>query len=378
MKKSVFLVKTIFINVLIFYFLLYFFEIYFQARNQNLFKETSYYKFKEIADKEKLMPMIRPTHLKDMHSNKIVPVSLVSNAKILLCMDGDNPIYFKSDSLGFDNEILKKKVDLILIGDSYAAGYCVSKENRFNSLFREKDIDIINFGMGGNGPLLEFASLVEYAELFNFNTIIWLFTPENDYENFEREVQNPILKKYLNPNFKQNLVNKNKEKDQLYYDYFKKRVRPFREFLRLYHLDLELLRKKLKNSIFNQKEQPSLTTYKSQTIHSVNIIFRNLKNYADRNEKNLLVVYNVLNPEILFNNINSELIKDIEENKLFLKNEGINFFDFNDYVYNNYNKSNIDQIMKKRIDNYWDHYTEEGYRLLTEQILTKIKSFPNK
>ena len=70
--------------------------------------------------------------------------------------------------------------------------------------------------MGGNGPLLEFASLVEYAELYNFNTIIWLFTPENDYENFEREVQNPILKKYLDPNFKQNLVNKNKEKKQLY------------------------------------------------------------------------------------------------------------------------------------------------------------------
>ena len=47
----------------------------------------------------------------------------------------------KSDSLGFDNEILKKKVDLILIGDSYAAGYCVSKENRFNSLFREGELN---------------------------------------------------------------------------------------------------------------------------------------------------------------------------------------------------------------------------------------------
>ena len=55
-----------------------------------------------------------------------------------------------------------------------------------------------------------------------------------------------------------------------------------------------------------------------------------------------------------------------------LKKEGINFFDFNDYVYNNYNKSNIDQIMKKRIDNYWDHYTEEGYRVLAEQISIEI------
>lgn len=378
MKKSISLIKTIFINILILYLLLYFFEIYFQTRNKNLFKETSYYKFKEIADKQKLMPMIRPTHLKDIHSNKIVPVSLVSNTKILLCMNDDEPIYFKSDFIGFDNEIFKKEVDLILIGDSFAAGYCVKKEYRLNSQFKEKGIDIINFGMGGNGPLLEFASLVEYAELFSFNTIIWLFTPENDYENFEREIQNPILQKYLDPNFRQNLISKNKKKDQLYYDYFKKMDRPLREFLRRYHLDLDLLKKKLKNINLGEKIEPSLTSYKSQTINSVNIIFQNLKNYADNNDKNLLIVYNVLHPEILFSNVNSGLKKDIKENKLFLKKEGINFFDFNDYVYNNYNKSNIDQIMKKRIDNYWDHYTEEGYRLLTEQISIEIKSIQNK
>ena len=100
MKKSISLIKTIFINILILYLLLYFFEIYFQTRNKNLFKETSYYKFKEIADKQKLMPMIRPTHLKDIHSNKIVPVSLVSNTKTLLCMNDDKPIYFKSDFIG--------------------------------------------------------------------------------------------------------------------------------------------------------------------------------------------------------------------------------------------------------------------------------------
>ena len=33
------------------------------------------------------------------------------------------------------------------------------------------------------------------SEIFNFDTIVWLFTPDNDYENFERELKNPILKK---------------------------------------------------------------------------------------------------------------------------------------------------------------------------------------
>ena len=59
--------------------------------------------------------------------------------------------------------------------------------------------------------------------------------------------KNPILKKYLDINFKQNLTNFNKEKDKLYYDYFKKKDRPFREFLRKYHLDLNFLRKKIQN-----------------------------------------------------------------------------------------------------------------------------------
>jgi len=378
MRKSLLLIRTILINILVFYLFLYFFEIYFQKKSNNLFKETFYYKFKEVANEQKLMPMIRPTHLKDIHANKIVPVSVVDNTKTLLCINNDDPIYFESDIIGFDNEIFKKEVDLILIGDSYAAGYCVDKEHRLNSQFRKIGLDIINLGMGGNGPLLEFASLVEYADLFSFNTIVWLFTPENDYEDIKREIANPILKNYLDLNFKQNLLSKHKEKNQLYYDYFESKDRPFREFLRQYHLDLDLLKKKIKNIKFEKKNEPYSTRYDPKTINLVNNIFLNLKNYAESKEKNLLIVYNVLHPEILFGENNNKLKKDIEENKLFLKKEGIDFFDFNNYIYKNFNKTNIDQIMKKRVNNYWDHYTEEGYRLLSEQISIKIKNIQNK
>ena len=338
MRKSLLLIRTILINILVFYLFLYFFEIYFQKKSNNLFKETFYYKFKEVANEQKLMPMIRPTHLKDIHANKIVPVSVVDNTKTLLCINNDDPIYFESDIIGFDNEIFKKEVDLILIGDSYAAGYCVDKEHRLNSQFRKIGLDIINLGMGGNGPLLEFASLVEYADLFSFNTIVWLFTPENDYEDIKREIANPILKNYLDLNFKQNLLSKHKEKNQLYYDYFESKDRPFREFLRQYHLDLDLLKKKIKNIKFEKKNEPYSTRYDPKTINLVNNIFLNLKNYAESKEKNLLIVYNVLHPEILFGENNNKLKKDIEENKLFLKKEGIDFFDFNTYIYKNLRK----------------------------------------
>ena len=61
----------------------------------------------------------------------------MSNVKTLLCYDEDKPIIYKSDTIGFDNESFEKDVDLILIGDSFAAGFCVSKENRFNYRFME-------------------------------------------------------------------------------------------------------------------------------------------------------------------------------------------------------------------------------------------------
>ena len=174
-------------------------------------------------------------------------------------------------------------------------------------------------------------------------------------------------------------MTKNKEKDQLYYDYFNKKERPFREFLRKYHLDLDFLRIKIKNINYNKKETDALSVnYKPQTINSVNIIFQNLKKYAHEKNKNLLIIFNVLHPEILFNNEEITLKKNIKKNKVFLKELGINFYDFNEYIYNNYNRSNIDQIMKKRIGNYWDHYTNNGYSLLTEQITIKIKSIKNK
>ena len=99
------------------------------------------------------------------------------------------------------NATEKKNIDAILIGDSYAAGYCVNKESRFNFQFKKRGFDIINFGMAGNGPLLEYASLVEYEELFNFDTIVWLFTPDNDYENFERELQKSYIKKIFRYKF---------------------------------------------------------------------------------------------------------------------------------------------------------------------------------
>ena len=64
--------------------------------------------------------------------------------------------------------------------------------------------------MGGNGTLIEYASLREYLNT-NVNKVLLLFV-ENDLENLNNEIKNKVLKKYINDEkFKQNLREKQSE-----------------------------------------------------------------------------------------------------------------------------------------------------------------------
>ena len=128
---------------------------------------------------------------------------------------------------------------------------------------------------------------------------------------------------------------------------------------------------------FNKKE---ITTKKFEYLKNDKIdnllfdIFINFKEITNTKNKKFYIVFNSLNPDILYP-FNEEgktlhdllLKKKLVKIKLFLKNENIPFFDFNEYLLKNYNKKSISKMFK-RIDGHWDHYTEDGFFKLTEQI----------
>ena len=63
----------------------------------------------------------------------------------------------------------------------------------------------INLGYVGNGPLVQLATLKEYIP-DDVENIVWFYYEENDLIDLEREINNPILLKYLNNDkFSQNL-----------------------------------------------------------------------------------------------------------------------------------------------------------------------------
>jgi len=58
--------------------------------------------------------------------------------------------------------------------------------------------------MGGNGPLIEYATLREYLDT-NVKKVLWIYYEGNDFNNLKYELKNEILTKYLNKNFTQNI-----------------------------------------------------------------------------------------------------------------------------------------------------------------------------
>ena len=98
---------------------------------------------------------------------KIFPLGGISNTTTVFCNEnGFWPIY-ESDEHGFNNPkglYTKNQVDIVLIGDSFSHGACVHSHQIISAVLREFGYEAVNVGMGGNGPLIELATLKEYAE----------------------------------------------------------------------------------------------------------------------------------------------------------------------------------------------------------------------
>ena len=176
-----------------------------------------------------IVPRIDPktyfTVEKQFNKEGFFPLSGISNKITLGCNELGYFSKYKSDRFGFNNNDIiwdKRFIDAILIGDSFANGACVNRKNNISdNLIKTYDLNVLNLGFDGNGPLIELATLKEYAPI-KFKNIIWLYYEGNDLKDLEIEENNNTLKKYILDNkFRQNL-----KKKQLSVDNFlKKKIR---------------------------------------------------------------------------------------------------------------------------------------------------------
>jgi hypothetical protein len=382
-KKFIHCIKIIFINILLLYFFLYLIEIGINFNKKRLYKKTRLYYLNAIQ-KENLNKNIYLNFgsykLINKKNNSLLPLSGYKNSIIILCLDEHNkPIYYLSDNNGFSNKKKNNINDFLLIGDSYVHGMCVNTKDNLNSQFDKFFFKTSSLGVGGNGPLLEFATFKEYEEDYNYKDLILFITPSNDFKDLSNERNNKILMNYLNvSNFKQNIKKPENElkKEIILNDFFgNKAHRFFNDFFSVYHFNLKQLGNLLEKILKNEYIDNNYDYLKDESLDRLFFkILNEFNKFAKTKDKKFYVVFNSLNPDFLFPTTNdTKKLKDLllddklKKIKKHLNQENILFIDYNEYILKNYDKNNISTIFKK-IDGHWDHYTERGFFELTEQI----------
>ena len=163
--------------------------------------------------------------------NSLLPLSGISNSRTIHCNENGYYSIYESDRYGFNNpneEWNSKKIEYLLVGDSYAHGACVNRPNDISSVLRKlSGNSVLNLGFSGNGPLLQYASLREYLKP-NVKKVLWLYYEGNDLTELLNEKKNNLLKNYLNDkNFTQNLTLKQDKIDK----FISNRLKAEKEFL---------------------------------------------------------------------------------------------------------------------------------------------------
>jgi len=221
---------------------------------------------------------------------------------------------------------------------------------------------------------------MEYDQNFKYDTLVWVFTPDNDFYDLSLEKNEPILLSYFKDSKTQDLISKNSIRENEIFNYLNKRKeRKLREFARLYHLDLAIIRGFIKNIdddviSFEDRFQYLLSP---ENLDDVINVFNKTNNYLQKNDKKLLVVINSLNPNIMFpkneetQTLKSLLVEDVQSLKNFFNENKIQYLDFNKKVEDEYNEQNINEIFNK-IRSKWDHYTPRGYTILAKEILDSV------
>jgi lysophospholipase L1-like esterase len=182
-------------------------------------KKSSNVKLKYIDEFKINDPSIVPViyyadHKKINTDKKIVPLAGVSGKKTIFCQEGGPMIEYESDRFGFNNFDYiwdKKDIFAVTVGDSFTHGACVDTKNTIANNINKNEF-LLNLGIGGTGPLIQFATIKEYLNRANPKRIIWIYYEENDLGDLIFENSDPILKKYLeDENFSQKLILKQKK-----------------------------------------------------------------------------------------------------------------------------------------------------------------------
>ena len=329
---------------------------------------------------------------KKNNDDELFPLSGISKIKTIFCNESGYWSMYESDRYGFNNPDFvwdESTFDFVITGDSFAQGACVKSGYTIADQLRKKNkAKVLNLGMSGNGPLIEFAALKEYLNKKKVKRVLWLYYEGNDLLNLKNEISNKILKKYLKSDFSQNLMTKQSQIDQDLFNFFN-----------------SILEKQ--KSEKEDEKQPLKTSYILAKAHSVAKLFHLRKFLGDLLKINLIDI----NPGYYEMTLANEFSEILSKSRDYVENKNAKFyfvyipthtrFDVREWNTDNYkNYKSVINIVKnlnipvidinEKVFKIHDdplslfpfkrngHYTNEGYRLVAEKILEQVQLIENK
>jgi len=165
----------------------------------------------------------------EVGGDRIVPLSGAARARIIGCNEGGFYSTYTTDEYGFRNPEGSWRdadiVDLAFVGDSYTQGDCVNNGDHFVDNFRIMFPKVLNLGAGGDGPLLELATVKEYLEGRHVRYLFWVFFERNDLSDLKDRKKSSLLLQYLRPGFTQSLMQRHSEINKAVYAYIENRLK---------------------------------------------------------------------------------------------------------------------------------------------------------
>jgi hypothetical protein len=98
-------------------------------------------------------------------------------------------------------------IDALVVGASNTKGSGARPGRDFVSLFKGESRSVAKLALGGIGPLSKLGMVREFGPLLKPHTVFWVYADRNDLEeDLKDEMRTPILAKYLNAGYSQNLA----------------------------------------------------------------------------------------------------------------------------------------------------------------------------
>ncbi|MGE0115119.1 MAG: hypothetical protein AB7T07_09590 [Steroidobacteraceae bacterium] len=143
------------------------------------------------------------------------PLSHASNAQIVECNEDGQYLVYGTDEFGFNNPsglVASGQIDVAIVGESHVLGHCVAPGESFVDVVRGVFPRTANFALAYTLSLSQLGSVREYVEPLKPPLVLWVVNPGLAVTSGD-EGSDPVLRRYLDPAFSQNLLYRQAEVD---------------------------------------------------------------------------------------------------------------------------------------------------------------------